>query len=98
MMPVEGNNDFVRRVIITSVSKCADVDFVSRYFAPWNGINEDPVTGSAHTVLLPFWSKYHPTKAGCNTLVGKQCSKRGGILKFTLSGDRVNLSGSTINV
>lgn len=95
MMAVEGNENFVRGIIITSVSKSDGVDFISRYFAPWNGINEDPVTGSAHTVLMPFWSKYHPTKEGSKTLVGKQCSKRGGILKCSLNDDRVTLSGST---
>ena len=80
---------------VTSEVSRPEIDFYSRYFAPWNGINEDPVTGSAHTVLAPFWNKFHPTKAGSGTLVGKQSSKRGGIIKCTLEGDRVILSGST---
>ncbi len=63
-----------RGVIITSEGK--DYDFVSRFFAPKVGVNEDPVTGSAHTTLVPFWSK----KLGKSTLRAKQLSKRTGIL------------------
>ena len=67
-------------------------DFLSRYFAPWVGIPEDPVTGSAHTVLPPYWStKFN----GQNNFVARQCSKRGGDLSLTLNDNdnKVYISG-----
>lgn len=82
-------------ILVTVASSSGKEDFYSRFFAPWIGVNEDPVTGSAHTVLMPFWSKYHPTKAGSKTLIGKQCSARGGVVRCSLEGDRVTLTGST---
>ena len=67
------------------------VHFYSRVFAPWIGVDEDPVCGSAHTQLAPFWSQ----KLSINgILVGQQCSKRGGITNCFIRGDRVELSGS----
>lgn len=84
-----------REKIICEVSGIPSLNFYSRFFAPWLGVNKDPVTGSAHTVLMPFWSAYHPSMAGLKSLVGKQCSKRGGIVQCTLVGDRVTTSGST---
>jgi PhzF family phenazine biosynthesis protein len=74
-------------VIITA--KGESVDFVSRVFAPQSGINEDPVTGSAHCLLIPYWAQ----KLNKETLVAKQVSKRGGLLYCTLSGDRVMIGG-----
>jgi PhzF family phenazine biosynthesis protein len=69
--------------------------FYSRVFAPWIGVNEDPVCGSAHTQLTPFWRE----KLGINgCLIGNQCSKRGGILKCFIKGDRVELTGSAVIV
>lgn len=76
-----------RRVIVTSEGD--GVDFVSRFFAPAYGIPEDPVTGSAHTTLTPYWSN----RLGKKKLVAKQVSPRGGDLKCELSGDRVLISG-----
>lgn len=64
-------------------------DFVSRFFIPQLGINEDPVTGSAHCQLTPYWAK----RLGKNELTARQVSPRGGDLKCELKGDRVQLSG-----
>jgi len=68
------------------------VDFVSRFFAPQSGINEDPVTGSAHTTLTPYWSK----KLGKEKLTALQLSERGGELICELSGQRVLISGKAV--
>ena len=80
--------------IVTSASKEPDIDFISRFFAPCVGINEDPVTGSAHCCLTPYWS----AKLNKKELTGYQASKRGGIVKVRLSGDRVVLSGQAVTV
>jgi PhzF family phenazine biosynthesis protein len=76
-----------RGICITAPGK--DADFVSRFFAPRYGINEDPVTGSAHCELIPYWAK----KLGKNKLIAKQLSKRGGILYCELNNDRVLIAG-----
>lgn len=68
----------------------AEVDFVSRFFAPSAGIAEDPVTGSAHCVLTPFWAE----RLGRPRLTARQLSARGGALTCELKGDRVLLSGT----
>ncbi|MGT2532186.1 PhzF family phenazine biosynthesis protein [Streptomyces nojiriensis] len=70
-------------------------DFVSRFFAPANGIPEDPVTGSAHTSLAPFWSA---RLGGRDRLVGFQASARTGVVRTALRGDRVLLSGHAVTV
>ena len=80
----------LRGVIITA--KGRNVDFVSRFFAPKFGIDEDPVTGSAHCELTPYWAK----KLGKSQLIGKQLSPRGGIVQCELKGDRVLLSGKAV--
>ena len=70
-------------------------DFVSRYFAPWNGIDEDPVTGSAHTVLGPFWAE----RLNRTVLCALQASARGGTLLVNVRRDqRVELRGSAVTV
>ena len=69
-----------------------DTDFVSRFFAPRYGINEDPVTGSAHCELVPYWSK----KLSKTKLSAKQLSHRGGLLDCELSGNRVLISGKAV--
>jgi predicted PhzF superfamily epimerase YddE/YHI9 len=84
----------VRGVIVTSRADSNDYDFVSRFFAPASGINEDPVTGSAHCFLSPYWSE----RLGRNELVGYQASARGGVVKVRLDGDRVHLGGQAVTV
>ncbi|XP_041796605.1 phenazine biosynthesis-like domain-containing protein 1 [Chelmon rostratus] len=70
-------------------------DFYSRYFAPWNGIPEDPTTGSAHTVLGSYWSM----KLGKKKMLAYQCSSRGGELKLEVRDDgRINIAGQTVTV
>ncbi|HAS77657.1 MAG TPA: isomerase, partial [Marinobacter adhaerens] len=64
-------------------------DFVSRYFAPGAGIDEDPVTGSIHSVLVPYWSE----QLGKTELEAWQISARGGVLRCELKGDRVDIAG-----
>lgn len=76
-----------RGLIVTAPG--TDTDFVSRFFAPQFGINEDPVTGSAHTTLTPYWSR----RLGKSELTARQISKRGGFLKCKVLGDRVEMSG-----
>jgi PhzF family phenazine biosynthesis protein len=82
----------VRGVIVTSRSSTPDYDFVSRFFAPAVGVNEDPVTGSAHCVLTPYWSR----KLGQKALSSYQASLRGGKLKVEDRGDRVSISGQAV--
>mmetsp|Transcript_13824 Transcript_13824/g.35533 ORF Transcript_13824/g.35533 Transcript_13824/m.35533 type:complete len:302 (-) Transcript_13824:474-1379(-) len=81
----------VRGVIVTTVghAKPGGYDFISRYFAPWNGIPEDPVTGSAHTVLAPHWAAI----LGRTELRARQCSKRGGDLLLEVGDVTVTVSG-----
>jgi PhzF family phenazine biosynthesis protein len=69
-------------------------DFVSRFFSPADGIPEDPVTGSAHCALAPFWAQ----RLGGTRLVGRQVSARGGVVRTELAGDRVLLSGRAVTV
>ena len=79
-----------RGVIVTA--KGIETDFVSRFFGPQVGINEDPVTGSAHTTLIPIWAE----KLNKNKLTAKQLSKRQGDLKCKYLGDRVEISGKAV--
>jgi PhzF family phenazine biosynthesis protein len=72
----------------------ADYDFVSRVFAPQAGIPEDPVTGSAHTVLAPYWAE----RLGRTTLTGFQVSRRSGLVGVELDGDRVTITGRAVTV
>jgi predicted PhzF superfamily epimerase YddE/YHI9 len=81
-------------LIVTSRSDRTGVDFVSRYFAPWIGINEDPVTGSAHTILGPYWG----SKLSKNAMTAHQVSARGGVLHVRLAGDRVLIGGKAVTV
>lgn len=76
-----------RGVIVTAPG--TDVDFVSRFFAPQSGIPEDPVTGSAHTTLTPYWAE----KLGKTELTARQLSERGGYLECKNLGERVEISG-----
>jgi PhzF family phenazine biosynthesis protein len=83
-----------RGVMVTSRASTAGYDFVSRFFAPAVGIDEDPVTGSAHCSLAPYWS----AKLGKETLMAYQASARGGIIRTRVDGDRVRLAGQAVTV
>lgn len=76
-----------RGIILTAPGE--EVDFVSRFFAPQSGVDEDPVTGSAHTTLIPYWAE----RLGKNTLTARQVSARGGYLRCELADDRTLISG-----
>jgi PhzF family phenazine biosynthesis protein len=88
--------DDIRGVIVTASASSQDggYDFVSRFFAPAAGIPEDPVTGSAHTALAPYWSG----RLGRDELVGLQASARGGLVRTAVHGDRVHLTGHAVVV
>lgn len=84
----------VRGVIVTSRSSTPGYDFVSRFFAPGAGIDEDPVTGSAHCCLGPFWS----SRLGKDAFVAYQASERGGVVHVRVAGERVYLGGQAVTV
>ena len=81
-----------RGVIATAAGESADVDFVSRFFSPRLGVPEDPVTGSAHCMLAPFWA----ARLGKATLRAYQASARGGVVHCSVAGDRVRLGGRAV--
>jgi PhzF family phenazine biosynthesis protein len=83
-----------RGVIVTARSDSPEFDFVSRFFGPSAGVPEDPVTGSAHCVLGPYWAE----KLGKTEMVGYQASARGGVVRVRLEGDRVLLRGKAVTV
>ena len=83
-----------RGVIVTSRAAASDHDFVSRFFAPQSGIDEDPVTGSAHCALAAFWR----SELGKDSFVARQISARGGELHVQIVGDRVRLGGQAVTV
>ena len=84
----------VRGIIVTSIADTEGFDFVSRFFAPGAGIDEDPVTGAAHCCLGPFWS----TRLGKNEFLAYQASARGGIVRVRVEDDRVFLGGRAVTV
>jgi PhzF family phenazine biosynthesis protein len=84
----------VRGVIVTSRAGKGPYDFVSRFFAPAVGVDEDPVTGSAHCCLTPFWAQ----RLGKNEMNAFQASPRGGAVRVRLDGDRVKLAGHAVTV
>ena len=84
----------LRGLVVTSRSSSSDRDFVSRFFAPQSGVDEDSVTGSAHCALAPYWSE----KLGRAKNVGFQASRRGGFVQTEVRGDRVLLSGKARTV
>jgi PhzF family phenazine biosynthesis protein len=86
-LPVQG-------VIVTSKATIPEYDFVSRYFAPNVGIDEDPVTGSAHCCLAPYWRD----RLKKDNFLAYQASARGGVIKVTCKGDRVLLGGQAVMV
>ena len=83
-----------RGVIVTARGESGSADFVSRYFAPAFGIDEDPVTGSTHCCLGPFWAR----RLGRRTFVAHQLSSRGGVVKVSVDGERVRLGGQAVTV
>lgn len=83
-----------RGVIVTSPSADDRFDFASRFFAPCVGVDEDPVCGSAHCFLGPYWGD----RLGKTRLAGHQCSRRGGVVKVRLEGPRVVLIGQAVTV
>lgn len=83
-----------RGVIVTAPAQSEGFDFVSRFFAPAAGVPEDPVTGSAHCALAPYWGG----KLNKTELVGFQASARGGVVRVTLAGERVLLGGQAVTV
>ena len=84
----------VRGVIVTTRGANGKYDFVSRFFAPGSGVDEDPVTGSAHCALAPYWA----AKLGKNEMLAYQASARGGEVRVRLDGDRVKLGGRAVTV
>jgi PhzF family phenazine biosynthesis protein len=86
----------IRGIIVTAAAanRHSGYDFVSRYFAPAGGIPEDPVTGSAHTALAPYWSH----RLGRDSLTGLQASDRTGLVHTAVHGDRVHLTGHAVTV
>jgi predicted PhzF superfamily epimerase YddE/YHI9 len=84
----------VRGIIVTARSDTPDFDIVSRFFAPAEGVNEDPVTGSAHCSLGPFWRE----RLGRDRLRAHQASARGGALTVEVRGDRVLLGGTAVTM
>jgi len=83
-----------RGIIVTAAADVPAYDFVSRFFAPSVGIPEDPVTGSAHCTLGPYWGE----RLGKTCVTGFQCSPRGGVVRVTMQGDRVILTGDAVPV
>ena len=83
-----------RGVIVTSRAAGDGFDFVSRFFAPASGIPEDPVTGSAHCALGPYWG----ARLGKAEMLAYQASARGGVVRMRLAGDRVKLGGQAVTV
>ena len=83
-----------RGVIVTSASEDGRFDFVSRFFAPGAGVDEDPVTGSAHCCLGPYWGE----RLGKSEMTAFQASSRGGVVRVRVSGERVFLGGHAVTV
>lgn len=97
VLAVQRNNERLKQlgpldVVVTCKSEANEFDFISRYFWPANGGDEDPVTGSIHTGLAPFWAE----KLGKNDLVAYQASERGGVLNCSVMGDRVVITGNAV--
>ena len=83
-----------RGVIVTAAGEGGGYDFVSRFFGPAVGVDEDPVTGSAHTALAPYWA----ARLGRDELTGYQASRRGGFVRVRLRGGRTELAGHAVTV
>ncbi|TGN39128.1 PhzF family phenazine biosynthesis protein [Marinobacter confluentis] len=97
VLSVQRNNELLKQlkpldVVVTCRSETEKYDFISRYFWPANGGDEDPVTGSIHTGLAPLWAEW----LGKTSLVAHQASKRGGVLYCSVSDTRVTISGDAV--
>ena len=84
----------VRGIIVTAQAEASDYDFISRFFAPAVGVDEDPVTGSAHCCLAEFWQQ----RLGKSEMVGYQASDRGGCVHVRIAGQRTILGGSALTI
>ena len=84
----------MRGVILTARGAANPFDFVSRYFAPGVGIDEDAVTGSAHCALAPYWA----ARLGKEEMLAYQASARGGVVRVRVAGERVKLGGQAVTV
>jgi PhzF family phenazine biosynthesis protein len=84
----------VQRIIVTARGTASPYDFVSRYFAPGVGLDEDPVTGSAHCALAPYWI----SRLGKDELLAYQASTRGGAVRVKMAGERVRLGGQAVTI
>ena len=84
----------VRGVILTSLAGPGRFDFISRFFAPGSGVDEDPVTGSAHCVLGPYWQN----RLDKSEFLAYQASRRGGEVRVRVVGDRTHISGKAVTV
>jgi PhzF family phenazine biosynthesis protein len=84
----------IRGISVTSLATSPGYDFISRFFAPRVGVNEDPVTGSAHCALGPYWSR----RLAKNEFVAYQASERGGVLRIRIAGDRIYLGGRAVTI
>lgn len=83
-----------RGIMVTSHTDSSDYDFVSRFFAPGSGVDEDPVTGSAHCCLGPYWQE----RLGRSDFLAYQASARGGVVRVQVQGERVKLGGQAVTV
>jgi PhzF family phenazine biosynthesis protein len=83
-----------RGIAVTARADEGPCDFVSRYFAPWVGVDEDPVTGSVHCALAVFWA----SRLGTRELLAYQASRRGGEIRLRLEGERVRLGGRAVTI
>jgi PhzF family phenazine biosynthesis protein len=81
-----------RFAVIVTAPGTGGIDFVSRFFAPARGVDEDPVTGSAHCTLIPYWAE----RLGKTRLEARQLSRRGGALSCTMRGERVTIAGRAV--
>jgi PhzF family phenazine biosynthesis protein len=88
------NEARIHACIVTARDSSGEYDFVSRFFAPGVGIDEDPVTGGAHCSLAPYWA----ARLGKTELIGHQVSKRGGLVKVRVREDRVDILGQAVTV
>jgi PhzF family phenazine biosynthesis protein len=84
----------VRGVVVTARSDTPEFDFISRFFAPGSGVDEDPVTGSTHCCLAPYWAK----RLDKTEMVAYQASPRGGVVRVRVNGNRVFLGGQAVTV